>query len=101
MKKPIQPASLPRPLLSANEPATPRTRAIDVEYDEFPIEQGIPIPRPQHVHKYPHAKLRVGESFFAPNVRKVGRPDSLADRKFINRSVIEKGVKGVRVWRIK
>lgn len=63
-------------------------------------EYAPPLGRPV---KYPIGFLRVGESLFFPgvthrlinNVRPIHRP-----KKFRVRSVVSRGMQGVRVWRI-
>lgn len=72
------------------------------------IERGIPIPTrgPRHRDfKYPWGRLNVGESFFVPSVNRSNFSThyanlSHAPKKFISRTMVKQGKKGVRVWRI-
>ena len=78
------------------------------EVKSFPVQKGIPIPEPKSpgARKYPWNKLAPGGSFFIPrkSVDQVSSAVSNAAKrlgwKFTMRSVIEKKVPGVRVWRI-
>lgn len=70
---------------------------------EIKIDKGIPTPEIRGDLRYPWAKLEVGESFFA-EMRLTNQAAHAArayGRKFACRTVIENGVKGTRVWRIK
>lgn len=79
----------------------------------FKIDKNVPIPsRSKHtVSKYPFAQLEVGDSFFAPGKKNTGFSGIVqnfyrnhrdkTDCKFSIRTVVEKGVKGVRIWRVK
>lgn len=81
---------------------------------EIKIDKGVPMPAAQG--KWPWHKMGVGDSFFAAGYALSGsreRPDgmrwftvSAGERtvpgsKWSARTVTEKGVKGVRVWRVK
>jgi hypothetical protein len=74
------------------------------------IEHGIPLPPPRSRGvAYPWKRMKIGDSLFVPcpngHVARVrnqfltnGRNHGL---RLVSRSIIEKGVKGVRIWRIK
>lgn len=69
----------------------------------YTIEKGIPIPQRKMDAKYPFKEMEVGDSFFT-----TGTPASyislhtrlLKPKKFSCRTVVENGVKGLRIWRI-
>ena len=64
------------------------------------IDKNIPIPKRRT--KWPFADMEVGDSFFAPGFASdefSGRTKHYAPKKFTVRTVIENGVRGVRVWR--
>ena len=69
----------------------------------YTIEKGIPIPQRKIDAKYPFREMQVGDSFFTS-----GTPASyfslhirlLRPKKFSCRTVVENGVKGLRIWRI-
>lgn len=70
------------------------------------IDKGVELPKKWSAHqKYPFPSMKVGDSFFAP-VKHVNINGSIAYAtaktgfRFEARTVTEKGVKGVRVWRI-
>jgi hypothetical protein len=67
------------------------------------IDQNIPFP--SVASRYPFGEMERGESFFVPNGRTstittAKHAAKLEGRKFSARAVEEKGIKGVRVWRI-
>lgn len=67
-------------------------------WQEFPDNRGRGRPP-----KYPLRKLRVGESFFVPGIdvnEICKRTYSFKPLRFKSRTVVNGGVKGVRVWRI-
>lgn len=71
---------------------------------EFKLEKGIPRPRPTGTPKYPLGALEIDDSFFIPG----GTNQTLSGcflqhrpKRFSVRTLVEDGVKGVRVWRIK
>lgn len=75
----------------------------------FELTNTIPLPnsgpRGRKV-KYPFRVMKPGDSFFVPNTKsatvyQAARKAALAcgDRKFVVRSVSERGVAGARVWR--
>jgi hypothetical protein len=75
------------------------------------IERGIPMPGAEAKRlpgktKYPFAAMRVGDSFFVPKrqtnaISATAAPYQQNGRKFSCRATKEKGVSGVRVWRVK
>jgi len=79
------------------------------ETNMFEIDFNVPIPSPKAVvTKYPFAIMKIGDSFFVPNktASEVSPHFARARRrlpgtKFACRTVVENGVKGVRVWRVK
>jgi hypothetical protein len=70
----------------------------------YPISTDIPPPilgSGRRSIKYPYAKLRIGESFFAH----VGAIDTtrwrrLTGNQYTQRKVVENGAQGNRIWRI-
>ena len=77
--------------------------------DEIKIETGIPIPKQKGTSKYPFQSMKIGDSFFVPNIHVSALSGSMINArnsmnapkaKWITRTVTENGVKGVRVWRI-
>ena len=71
------------------------------------IDRGVPIPTAiKGCRKYPWLEMDIGDSFFAPiSVGSISQGIVYArshnsNLKFTRRTVIENGVKGVRVWRI-
>ncbi len=71
----------------------------------FKIDKGIELPPERVKNSYPWKELSIGDSFFVPNMRSGARQglQSISARHGIRiavRSVVENGVKGVRVWRI-
>lgn len=81
----------------------------------FSIEQEVPIPSRQsgsnNGRKYPFHIMNMGDSFFVPcskgktQARLQSNITTSAnklykDRKFVTRQRVEKGVKGVRCWRV-
>ena len=72
--------------------------------DEIKIDRNMPIPAQARRSslKYPFADLDIGESFFVPGrtgAQLSGFISWNRPKKFATRTVIENGVKGVRVWR--
>lgn len=75
----------------------------------YEISANIPIPAPAAKARrgYPWEELAVGESFFMPGGNKASNSSVtranklLAPRVFDGRLWTEKGVDGVRVWRMK
>ena len=77
----------------------------------YKIDKDIPIPitkRRGRPTKYPFAKMDVGDSVFFPGERIKGNAYMAAinyasgrDVRFKSRTVIEDGVEGIRVWRVK
>lgn len=73
---------------------------------EIKVESGIPLPAYARNNKYPWASLKVGDSFFVPHkgykyVKSASYYRQKAyGEKFAVRTVFEKGVVGVRVWRV-
>jgi len=76
---------------------------------EFKIDKNVPIPEGRwgkRRKKYPFDEMEVGDSFFIHG----GKQESITSimrhwreklgHKYTTRSVVENGVKGVRVWRI-
>ena len=83
--------------------------------DTYPIESFIPIPQKYAVkQRYPWKKLQVGQSFFVPSEFSAHDLEPLwntltscranAQRKtgfkFTMRQCREKGINGIRIWRI-
>lgn len=70
----------------------------------FQIDANVPIPEKQM--RYPWKQLKVGHSFFVPGKtpQDIGACRQYATRtlgyKFVSRKLTERGVVGVRVWRI-
>lgn len=73
----------------------------------FPIQQGIPCPRPEArvvTRKYPPREMQVGDSFFIPSLHPGGLYSCIRifkDRLYVSRRVTEDGGRGLRVWRLK
>lgn len=80
--------------------------AQNIPVDDFPIEDGIPVPNKNRATKYPFKQMKVGQSFFvaeevspAKNVRA-----SISNFKKANAgwdysaAAVDKPVKGLRVW---
>lgn len=78
------------------------------------VDKDIPIPKYWQRTMYPFANMKVGDSFFVPNMKKINgstmsRKVTMAayvygwrhEMKFITRTVTEEGIVGIRVWRIK
>lgn len=68
---------------------------------ELPIQKGLPTPN-KRLNRYPFAKMEVGDSFFAPLTPSASILTSARrhlPKRFTTRSVVENGVRGVRVWR--
>jgi hypothetical protein len=73
--------------------------------DEYPLpdwEEG----KPGKVRaKYPWHNMKVGQSFFAPNMTGQNIGADKAGRRmgvvFTTKECTENGIKGVRVWRVK
>lgn len=84
-----------------------RYSAIDFATGLIPIDRGIPLPSepPKNARKYPFRDLELGDSFFAPcktreQLKSLISRSSCSCRRFVTRSVVEDGVKGLRVWRV-
>lgn len=74
----------------------------------FKIDSSVPLPESRRGRLvYPWRDMDIGDSFFVPNgdqsgISAAARTYGKRHRvKFALRSVTEKGVKGVRAWRIK
>lgn len=76
---------------------------------EFPIEQGVPIPRLAPHRLYPFGDMDVGDSFFialkegefkAMTIRKVRSAASYYGRRNGKKYVTRRVSGGLRVWRI-
>jgi hypothetical protein len=73
---------------------------------DFKIDKGVPLPPTKHgTKKYPFGEMEVGDSvFFAGNTSdKISSAYAYYQRngkRFANRTVIENGLSGVRVWRV-
>lgn len=71
------------------------------------IDKRVAIPEKKRSGRasiYPTGAMAVGDSFFVPGKTAEEIAGSIyrnKTRKFTARSVTEKGVKGVRVWRVK
>lgn len=69
----------------------------------YQITKGLPKPPRAGSRKYPFPEMEVGDSFFAADASilslhgcaRLHRP-----KKFSCRTVVEGGLKGVRVWRV-
>jgi hypothetical protein len=70
---------------------------------EFKIEKNIPLPnvRDKSIASLLR-QMEIGDSFFYPNGKHSfsGRFSSLRPKKFVVRTVLENGIKGIRVWRV-
>ena len=81
-----------------------------MRYKKYQIDKRIPLPpRKANAHsKYPWREMKPGDSFFVPHAthkwftggisnsrRKLGK-----HVKFAQRSVVEHGVNGIRIWRV-
>ena len=74
------------------------------------IDKGIPIPARAARGKYPFRDMQPGDSAFFPgeNLRHKQHPAYMNARNYVKRngwqitvrSVIENGVKGIRIWRV-
>jgi hypothetical protein len=74
----------------------------------FEVEHGVPMPsagvRPAI---YPFAKMEIGDSFFIPKKTSADISSSgvywakKLGHKYSARSVIENGIPGTRIWRVK
>ena len=70
----------------------------------YELTDSIPAPRPT---KYPFSEMAVGQSFFSPGEGNATRTAASAwgtrtgAASFRCRSVIEDGIRGTRVWRIR
>lgn len=74
------------------------------------IEKGVPIPPQVRVGRkatYPFREMQLGDSFFVPGKTttqfSAHRVSSLKKLglEFVSRTVVEDGVEGCRVWRVK
>ena len=70
----------------------------------YPITAAIPPPTlgsGRRSIKYPYAKLRIGESFFAPvDAIDITRWKRLTGNQYTQRKVVENDIQGIRIWRI-
>ena len=71
---------------------------------QITIQRDIPAPgkggEGRYV-KYPFRAMDVGDSFFVPNGPiNLYNSKAYLPKKFTRRTVVENGVKGIRVWRI-
>lgn len=81
----------------------------------YGIEKGIEMPaHTSRRRRYPFTDMEVGDSFFVPlDGRKAenlassisgsarsGRAARANGRRYVTRTVVENGVKGVRCWRV-
>lgn len=67
------------------------------------IEKGIPVPAHHPSTKFPLAVMEIGDSFFVVGVTIVSLHQGFRrhrPKRFISRTVVEEGVRGVRVWRV-
>lgn len=67
------------------------------------LEQNIPIPDRRPARIYPFRKMKVGDSFFVADISLVrihAAARKYKDLRVTCRTLVENGVKGVRVWRI-
>lgn len=73
---------------------------------EVKTDKGIPIPAKNTRNglcKYPFGQMEIGDSFFSPQLKANymnGYVQRLKPRKFTVRTMVEGGIKGIRVWRI-
>lgn len=84
---------------------TPELATVTVLRRSCQIDKGVPVPTDNYF-RYPFRRMEVGDSFFVPFVPK--RVQSAAayftrrnpQYRFCTRTVKEKGVNGVRCWRV-
>jgi hypothetical protein len=72
--------------------------------DEIKIDKNIPVPSRGARRRYPIATMKIGDSFFVPGVEAQALSSTIANnrpKKFTRRTVVERGIRGVRVWRVK
>ena len=68
---------------------------------EIKIDKNIPPPKTDHRFKYPTDILKIGESFFAPDIKSPNLSLRLfRPKKFVTRTVTENNITGIRVWRV-
>ena len=69
---------------------------------QYKIDKHIALP-PQiwATSMYPFDGMLVGDSFFKPGLQCAAAYYQKGGRKYTVRTVVEGGVKGVRVWRVK
>jgi hypothetical protein len=71
----------------------------------YNIDDNVPMRSP-HRSKYPLAVMEIGQSFFVPGKNINGMTSIVAyaqkatGRRFSCRARVEKGLTGVRVWRV-
>lgn len=81
------------------------------EMSEYKIESNVPMPEPLYWRsKYPLRQMKIGDSFFIPGKTLKERTRCTVagawfskrnpEYKFTTRTVMESGIKGVRVWRV-
>ncbi|MFO1130747.1 MAG: hypothetical protein U1E16_01835 [Hyphomicrobiales bacterium] len=83
--------------LSRGGPATTRFD------EEIEITKGLPTPQ-RGRSKYPFRDMELGDSFFAPGASVIGLHGCARRHRpmrFTCRTLVENGVAGVRVWRIR
>lgn len=67
------------------------------------IEKGIPFPPPHQSAKYPFGMMEVGDSFLAMGVTASSLHQGMRrhrPKRFVARTVVEAGARGMRVWRV-
>lgn len=67
------------------------------------IEKDIPLPPLHHSAKFPFGIMEVGDSFLAVGVTAASLHQSMRryrPRRYVARTVVEAGVRGMRVWRV-
>ena len=67
------------------------------------LDKGVPSPDRHQRSKYPWDDMEVGDSFFAPGTKASSLNGAISMRrpkKFTRRTLVENGVKGIRVWRV-
>lgn len=77
-----------------------------IPVDDFPIEDGVPMPERTKTGKYPFKQMNVGQSFFvaetvtaSKNVRASVSNFQKANKGWsFTTSTVDKPLKGLRVW---
>ena len=78
----------------------------DQTNEEFVIDKDVPVPDKIKKYKYPLREMEIGDSFFIPArvpsqmSSYISVSKSATGFEYTSRSVIEDGIKGVRVWRV-